>query len=246
MVDETTMMFHLLNYFYAKTRKEPCTDVQELIEWDNDWEYYNQFCSQLSHESSNLIPYKNTNGYIVVSKNPNDLELEVTTHSIDKLTLQTTLKRYEGMSRYLVLHVSVWCYEESRVGHSCLYIMCPNSKVQCFFDPYGGIHTSLWKVLSGKPLLEGFDAHGICPCWGFQTRIEELIGARPNSICGLVCSIVTLQLALTYLDIKAVMKFWCIMVETPIYWEQVKRCFNQFTYVYQKCFIEGNDDESIL
>lgn len=245
MADKTSYLLRQLNVFFAK-KIDPHSHISCMNEWDDDWEYYNQFSSQLSQESSHLIPYQNSNGYIIVSKNPDNLHLEVKTHDLHEDMLQKTMYDYDDLPCYLVIHVSIWCFEEWNIGHSCLFIFCPRTKVQWFFDPNGSMYSAVWQALETRPLIKGFEPKCICPCCGFQTKLEQIIGAKHDSICGIICSLINLQLSLTHVDIEMVMQFWKIMVDIPLYWEQSRWCINNFVYVYQNVFVNGEDADRIL
>lgn len=222
----------------------------QLPYWDDDWEYYNQFSSQLSQESPYLIPYKNTNGYLVLTKNPETLQYEVETHDIDTNELQRILEAYAVLCnddmRLLIMHVSIWYLGVNNIGHSCLFIFCPTTHTQWFFDPSGSVHTDFWRLLSSNVILEGYSPKGICPCPNFQINVEGIIGAEEDTICGLICSIVNLQLALSNVAVDDIMMFWRVMVENPLYWEQLRLCLFQFTDFYQHGFIDGDEQSAII
>lgn len=216
------------------------------LTWDDDWEYYNEFSFQLSKESPHLIPFDNTNGYVLITTCPTTLRQEISVKNIDFAKLSDTLKEYDGTPKHLVMHLSLWCLDTTSIGHSCLVIFCLKNRAQWFFDPSGVTDTVAWRYLSSQPLVEGFTAHGIIPCHAFQTNVENIIGARQNTICGVICSLVNLQLALSYVEIEKVIDFLSIMVEVPLYWEQVKYYFRSFIIFYQKMFIENYDSILIL
>ncbi len=247
MADETSYLMRQMRLLFQGKCQE---DYAQLPPWDDDWEYYNQFSSQLSQESHHLIPYNNTNGYLVLTKNPETLQYEVETHDIDAMELKRSIETYAEFCndevRLLVTHVSIWCLGVDNIGHSCLFIFCPKTHTQWFFDPSGAINTEFWGILSSHVLLEGYLPRGICPCPDFQINLEGIIGAKRGTVCGLICSLVNLQLALSNVPLNDIMRFWKVMVENPLYWEQLRWCFFQFTGFYQNVFIDGNDDDSIL
>lgn len=245
MVDETSYLFRQMRVFYESKMTDRMSQEVDT-QWDDDWEYYNEFSSQLSKESPHLIPFENTNGYVLTTTCPTTLRQEVSFKNIDFTKLTNTLEEYDGTSKHLIMHVSLWSLDTTSFGHSCLFVFCPKSHVQWFFEPSGITYTLAWRHLSSQPLVEGYTPCGITPCHAFQTHVEGIIGARQNTICGIICSLVNLQLALSYVEIEQVMNFWNLMVEVPLYWEQVKYCFGSFIAFYQTKFIGGYDGKLIL
>jgi hypothetical protein len=236
------MLEQLHAFFISKDIKE---DVSNIV-WNDDWEYYNQFSCQLARESHYLISFENTNGYVQITTCPDTLKKEVSIQNIDLVKLANTLEQHNGMSRYLVMHVSLWCLDTTHIGHSCLFIFCPKSHNQWFFDPSGIMDTSAWQHISSQSLVHGYTPQGITPCHAFQFHVENIIGAKQNSICGIICSIINLQFALSYETVNDVMYFWKTMVEIPLYWEHVKYCYKSFIAMYQTTFVDGDDNDLIL
>jgi hypothetical protein len=246
----TTSPSHLYSLMDCFLR-EKCQDKGEytsLVGWNDDWEYYNQFSSQLSKESSNLIPYDNTNAYMLITKNPESLELQVKLYDLDTNILEKTMMSYMDTPRYLVLHVSMWCLDTDNIGHSCLFILCSRTRTQWFFDPSGAYNTELWQQMSSFAILPRYSTKYVSPLKDFQIQMEDIVGAERNSTCGLICCLVNLQLALTatHLNIEDVMQFWRITVENPMRWEQLRTCVFNFAGVYQHYFVDGDDKERIL
>lgn len=248
MVDETSYLCRQLRVFYDEKSVIHETNSDSVIDWDDDWELYNQFSSQLSQESSNLIPYRNTNPYIMMSKKPDTLEIVSTVHNFDEMEFQQVIQEYDNAknSKYLVLHMSVWFFEESNIGHSCLFIFCPRTKIQWFFEPYGRLDSILWKMWNARPLITGFTPMGICPCDEFQTKLECILGAKQDTFCGVICSMFNVQLALTHVEIEQLVRFWRVMVEVPLYWEQTKWFVSRFIVLYQQHFVEGTNNDVFL
>ena len=248
MADATSYLSRQLRVFLEKKLEGLQRQHSRNLDWDGDWEFYNQFSSLLSVESPLLIPYANSNVYITY-KSPNDTR-SVSIHNFDKGTFSSLLKEYEGSGMHLVIHVSVWCSTSSNIGHSCLFIFCPKIKAQWFFDPSGlmetHVATPVWRHIASSSIVDGYTAYCLCPCKCFQSTVEDIVGLQQNTCCGILCSMINLQLALTNVQVEDIMLFWRRLVSSPLHRSLLKASIQMFVDFYQRVFIGGDDGDPVL
>ena len=182
--------------FFDKFFTHP--DVQPYLahthtttDWDKDWEYYNQFFAELSQQVDVLIPYENTNPYIIFNEE-NTPKLQ-----FKDLPPLDNIIHQRAKGSILVMHTAVFGDEEDDMGHSCLLVFDVESGTQEFVNPcgfYRDDYVGLATRMSYTSLVEGFTPRNVMqPFAGYTVQhVFENERAVYGGTCGMMCVVLGL------------------------------------------------------
>lgn len=239
MADSTSYLSRHLDLFFKKESVAKHLQQPLCNSWDRSWEFYNLCTSQMSEQSCNLIAYPNTNAYITYK----DGRLGV--HGFDGDAIAKLLHENEYSGRKLVVHLSVWeSVTATENGHSCLLVFDPHTTVQTFYDPCGWIGDQLVNRMQYTSLIEGYE-----PCVvtclherrSLQLQMEQVLGLADQSMCGIICILITIQLAICNTNVQDIVEFWQRVLSSRQMNSMAYNWLLKLITWYQRGFVDASD-----
>jgi hypothetical protein len=176
--------------FFDKFFEHPAVktyiDKGYVADWDRDWECYNQFFAELSQQVDVLIPYENTNPYIMYNEERTPKLLFKDLPPLDNIIYQHT------KGSIPLMHVGVFRDEEDDMGHSCLLVFDVDSGVQEFVNPcgfYKDDYVGLAVRMSYTSLVDGFSHVNVMQPFA-QYSMQYVLRTKQRFIGGRVVSCV--------------------------------------------------------
>jgi hypothetical protein len=184
--------------FFSKFFAHP--DVQlylangHVADWSRDWQYYNQFFAELSQRVDVLIPYENTNPYIIYNEEHTPKLQFKDLPPLDHIIYQRT------KGSILLMHVGVFWDEEDGMGNSCLLVLDVDSGVQEFVNPcgfYKDDYMGLAVRMSYTSLVDGFNPVNVMqPIAQYSVQhVFENEAAVYGGTCGVMCVLLGVVIA---------------------------------------------------
>lgn len=180
--------------FFTHPDVKTCVDKGYVKDWDRDWEYYNQFFAELSQTVDVLIPYENTNPYIIYNEEMVPKLQFKNLPPLERIIYQRT------KGSILLMHVAVFRDEEDDMGHSCLLVFDTETHTQEFINPcgfYRDDYMGLAVRMSYTSLVPGFTAVNVMQPFAKSTvqYVFENEAAVYNGTCGVMCVLLGLLIA---------------------------------------------------